>query len=328
MTHTFIVNDENNVNEYGYRVMTEGIDTTQYLRNPIVLYMHNRAWDSPNRVVGKAIKLEKKGGQLIAEIEFDESEKTAKELANKVEKGFIKMASFYADVQGTSEAPEDVLPGQTLETVTKSKLVEISIVDVGGNDNALKLSRDGQPVQLNKLNTKTETKIDMNIKTIALSLGLSEDTAPEKVNSEVAKIKLAKEKAEARVTELELAQETAVGIEADTVVGEAIELGLIPEGLKDSQVAAYKADPTGQKVILSKLITDKKAETETDTTHKTVKEVLLKGKGGKGKGGVELSFDYLQKNDTKELRRIRDEEPKEYTRLAKEFGAGKRHESK
>ena len=35
------------LNGYGYRVLTKGVDITQYERNPILLYMHNR---------GKAIR--------------------------------------------------------------------------------------------------------------------------------------------------------------------------------------------------------------------------------------------------------------------------------
>jgi len=45
------------LNSYGYRVLTDGVDITQYERNPILLYMHNRGtatassptgWTSPS----------------------------------------------------------------------------------------------------------------------------------------------------------------------------------------------------------------------------------------------------------------------------------------
>ena len=88
---------------------------------------------------------------------FDVEQEFAKDLAGKVERGFINMCSLHADVKETSTDEELLLPGQTLETVTKCKLIEISIVDVGGNDNALKLSRDGKEVQLNKIKEKPKT---------------------------------------------------------------------------------------------------------------------------------------------------------------------------
>lgn len=330
MTHKFIVNDENNVNEYGYRVMTDGIDTNQFMRNPIVLYMHNRAWDDPSKVVGRAIALEKKNGQLIIEVEFDEEDKFAKKLSKKVEGGFIKMASFYADIQETSTDPALALAGQTFETVTKCKMVEMSIVDVGGNDNALKLSRNGKPVTLAKLETKPENHINMDIKSIALSLGMDADTKPEMVQAKVAAIKLAKDNAEARVAQLENSIKASQTQEAKTLLDKAVTLGLLPEGLKDSQMKAFETDFEGQKVVLTKLITDKEAETEQDGKHTAVKEVVLRGKRTAGNGGtaVELSFDYLQKHDPAELRRLRDEDNATYVKLAKEYEGGKRYVAK
>lgn len=330
MTHKFIVNDENNVNEYGYRVMTDGIDTTQFMRNPIVLYMHNRAWDDPSKVVGRAIALEKKNGQLIIDVEFDEQDEFAKKLAKKVEGGYIKMASFYADIQETSTDPAVALSGQTFETVTKCKMVEMSIVDVGGNDNALKLSRDGKPVTLAKLQTKPENHNNMDIKSIALSLGMDADTKPETVLQKVAAIKLAKENAEARVKELEGSMKASQTAEAETLLTKAVTLGLIPEGLKGSQMKAFESDFDGQKVILSKLIADKEAETAQDGKHTVVKEVILGGKKTAGNGGaaVELSFDYLQKHDPAELRRLRDEDNDTYVKLCKEYAGGKRYVAK
>lgn len=324
MKHKFVVNDENNVNEYGYRVMTDGIDTAQFMRNPVVLYMHNRAHDDVSKVIGRAVALEKKDGQLIAEVELDEADEFAKKIAGKVERGFIKMASFYADVKETSTDSADVLPGQIFETVTKSKMVEMSIVDIGGNDNALKLSRNGQSVQLNKL----ETKIDMDTKTIALSLGMDANTNADSILSGVRELKLAKEKAETRVQELEANITKTQKAEAETLVDKAVKLGLIPEGLKESQVKAFENDFDGQKVTLAKLIEEKEADAKTDEKHGTVREVVLGGKGSKSKGGVELSFDYLQKNDVEELRRVRDEEPQKYAQLAKDYANGKRYNEK
>lgn len=49
------------------------------------------------------------------------------------------MASAGLEPQETSPDPALVLPGQTRETVTRCKLVEVSIVDIGSNDDALQL---------------------------------------------------------------------------------------------------------------------------------------------------------------------------------------------
>lgn len=54
--HTFVVSDES-PNSYGFVVLTEGIDTAQFERNPVMLYMHERS-----RVVGRWENIRKRGG--------------------------------------------------------------------------------------------------------------------------------------------------------------------------------------------------------------------------------------------------------------------------
>lgn len=326
MVHNFIINTEN-VNEYGYRVLTSGVDYEQYLRNPVVLYMHTR-FDKENRgseVIGRCVKLFTKGTDLIASIEFDEKDEFAKKICDKVENGYIRMASMSADVKGTSSETEMVLAGQTLETVTKCKLVEISIVDIGGNDDALKLSKDGQPITLKKINLKKETM--SKLVTIALALGMMAESTEEAVSVKVQELKLAKETAEKEVSELKVKLSAITTSEATALVEKAITLGLLPQGLKDSQLKSFEADFDGQKAILSKLIADKETANGQNGNQTQIREVILgAGKGGAGTpANSESTFDYLQKHNHIELKRIRDNEPEKYIQLAKEYEAGVRY---
>jgi phage head maturation protease len=322
MTHKFIVNTER-VNEYGYRILTDGIDTEQYERNPIVLYGHNRALHNPNSVVGKCVKLTKINNELIAEIEFDVEQEYAKDLADKVERGYINMCSLHADVKETSTDEELLLPGQTLETVTKCKLVEISIVDVGGNDDALKLSRNGEKVSLQKI-TKQKKNENTIMKSIALALGKEENATEGILLQSVNELKLAKETAETKAQTATEALEAIQGKEADGLIKKAVSLGLIHKDFTETVKSAFDADHEAQAVKLSKMITDKEAELETDETHNGLKEVIL-GKGDGKRKTVKLTFDYLQKHDVAKLKDIRENNPKEYARLAKEYGKGVRH---
>ena len=327
MTHTFIVNTEN-VNEYGYRVLTDGIDYNQYMRNPVVLFMHDRynSKDRGSEVIGRVVKMYKKDTQLIAEIEFDEKDAFAKKIADKVEGGFIRMASMSADVKGTSSDPELLLSGQQYETVTKCKLVEISIVDIGGNDDALKLSKDGKPITLNKVNINKIENMSKLV-TIALALGIAAETPEETVVGEVQKLKLAKEVSDKKVIELEKQINEIRVSEATALVEKAFSLSLIPESLKASQIKAFENDFDGQKAILSKLITDAEAEGTQSETHKVVKEVILGG-GKNIQPNTEESFDYLQKFDPIKLGKIRDEDPKKYEQLALAYSKGVRYAEK
>ncbi|AUS06474.1 hypothetical protein [Pseudotamlana carrageenivorans] len=323
MTHKFIVNTEE-VNEYGYRILTSGIDTAQYMRNPIVLFGHERALHSnPQAVIGKVVKLYVEDKKLIAEIEFDESEEFAKKVAKKVEGGFIRMASLYADVIEASTDAALALPGQTHETVIKCKLVEISIVDIGGNDGALKLSRNGAPIVLKKIESKIN---DMSLKTIALALSLKDSATDVEVLQEVNALKLAKEKAENKALEHEQALKDLRSKDAKDLVDKAVALGLLPEALKASQISAFESDFDGQKAVLTKIISDKEAETVQDGTQQKIKEVsLASGSGKKPELDNTECFDYLQKHDVVKLAKIREESPEKYAQLAKEYANGKRY---
>ena len=326
MKHQFIINTEN-VNSYGYRILTDGIDYAQYMRNPVVLFMHERDGygNKGSEVIGRCTKLYKEGTTLIAEVEFDEQDEFAKKIAGKVERGYIRMASMYAEIKEVSTQPQHILEGQVYETVTACKLVEISIVDIGGNDNALKLSKDGKPFQLKKIVTNTSNNMD--IKVIALALGMGENTKEEAVLSTLHSLKTDKEKAEAEVVALKKTISETRTAEATTLVDKAVQLGLIPQALKESQLKQFEADFDGQKAVLSKLVVDKEAENTRQGKANTVREVVL-GAGAKPTGTADESYDYLQKKNPERLRAIRDKEPEEYARLAKEYANGVRYTEK
>lgn len=325
MQHDFVINTEN-VNEYKYRILTDGIDYTQYLRNPVVLYLHERDSfkNKGGEVIGRCVKLFVQDKKLIATIEFDENDEFSKRIADKVAGGFIRMASMYADVVAASSEPELVIEGQLYETVTKCKLVEISIVPIGGNDDALKLSKKGGEVKLNKLNIKNE---NMELKTIALALGKPADTSENVILDTIAQVKLEASSSKTKVEELEAEIKTIRLSGATALVDKAVQLGLIPATLKDSQVKAFESDFDGQTAILSKLIGDKEAENVGSGNQTAVKEVILKGKATSGVATTapEESFDYLQRHDAVKLSKIRDEEPAKYAQLAKDYQAGVRY---
>jgi hypothetical protein len=325
MTHQFIINTES-VNSYGYRILTAGIDYTQYMKNPIVLFMHDRH-DDDNRgseVIGTTKSLTVENNQLIAEIEFDEVDEFAKKIAGKVERNVLRMASMFAEKTETSTQPEDVLPGQLYETVKTCKLIEVSIVDIGGNDDALKLSKSKNQSQLKLLN-KPEIKKNMDFKTIALALGKDANIDEAATLAAVNELKLAKETATNEGAEWKAKFIALQKSEAEGIVEQAVKLGLVNEALKDAQVSDLLSDFDAKKVVLSKLITEKTAE------------VAKAGKQSKAATAVQLAagittateeekdcFDFLQKNNSIELKRIQTEEPLKYAQLAKAYVGGKR----
>ncbi|QIY83400.1 hypothetical protein HER18_07590 [Chryseobacterium sp. NEB161] len=326
MEYKFIVNTEN-VNSYGYRIITEGIETTQYERNPVVLFMHQRPDYKPtgDEVIGRA-RLAKEGDQLLAYITFDTENEFAAKIEKKVKGDFIRMCSMFADVIEASSDPALAMPGQKYETITKCKLIEISIVDIGGNDDAIRLSaHNGTTPKIKLLNQNTMSEVKtIAIASIALALGKSTDSSETVILESVAQLKLSLEKKETEVTEWKDKYIALQKSEAETIVNKAVKLGLIPEDLAEGQISLFEKDFDGQKVKLSKLIEEKEEADAKDGTNAAIQAVVLAGGKQTPVNTGEESFDFLQKNDPVKLSKMRAEEPQKYAQLAKAYGEGVR----
>ncbi len=184
------------LNSYGFRVLTSGIDLTQYQRNPVLLWMHCRPWRGTNDEVlplGRMENLRVEGDNLIGTPVFDENDEFSRKIKAKWESGILKMVSAGLRVIEESDDPSVVLQGQRYATVTKCKLLEVSIVDIGANDDALALYDDQDrrinlsqgnngvcltPINKQSINLNT---IEMEIKKIALALGLAESATEQDV---------------------------------------------------------------------------------------------------------------------------------------------------
>ena len=165
------------VNSYGFRVLTSGIDLEQYRRNPVLLYMHERG-----NVIGYVKDLQVENGEVTGELVFDEASELSVRCKKQYEVGSLRMVSVGLDPKETSDAPELLLEGQTRPTVTKSKLVEVSLVDIGANDDAITMYNEGTAIELEKdgncllplLSNNPINQTTMDFKAIALKLGLPE----------------------------------------------------------------------------------------------------------------------------------------------------------
>ena len=184
MGKIFICSDES-INRYGFRVLTAGIDLTEFKKNPVMLFNHERmSWsaDVYNGPIGRWDNIEVKDGKLMAEPIIDANDPKGAILSSKVENDFIRAASIGFQIMETSEDPKLMLPGQTRPTITKCKLFEISLVDLPANTNAVKLFDDsGNAIELKDdeeytklglgiLNTTTPNTL--NMKKITLKAGL------------------------------------------------------------------------------------------------------------------------------------------------------------
>lgn len=244
-----VVISNSKLNAYGFRVLTEGIDTTQYARNPILLWMHNRPFRGTTDEVlpiGRVENLRVEGDNLIGTPVFDEQDEFAQKISAKWDAGILKMVSAGLDVIELSDDPTVLVQGQRRSTVTRSKLVEVSIVDIGANDDALVLFKDGQTINLStgsdqelafmNINNNPKTDAQMDLKQIALQLGLPENATEQEIASAITKL----QNDAAETVQLRKNAEQATEQAINTAIDNAIKLRKITADKKDHFVALGK----------------------------------------------------------------------------------------
>lgn len=202
------------LNCYGSWLVTAGGDIEQFQKNPILLYMHKRG-----TVVGQVKNIKVEGDEITGELEFDEATDLSIQLKKQYECGSLRMVSVGISVIELSDDPALLKPGQTCMTVTKWKLNEVSLVDIGANDDAITLKMDGKVLELGeggenhlpKLNTNNKSETEMDLKSIALSLGLPETATEAQVQAKIAELKAAENSMnESRRSSITLAVDTAI----------------------------------------------------------------------------------------------------------------------
>lgn len=212
----------NSLNSYGSRVLTEGMDVQQYCRNPVLLYMHDRG-----NVIGYVNDLKVENDEVTGELMFDEATVLSKQCKKQWEFGSLRMVSVGIDIVEESDDPKVIVPGQKYKTITKSKLFEVSLVDIGANDDAIVMRKNGEQITLGKdgknpltllSNNKNQNNKEMEQKILCARLGLPETadeaTILQKLDSlkeaEAEKETLSKEKEQLTLSAITTTVETAI----------------------------------------------------------------------------------------------------------------------
>lgn len=147
LEHDFTITDES-VNRYGWRLLVAGIDLTGFIKNPVCCVQH-ATFMIP---VGKWKNLRIEGQELKGTVEFDRNDDEAVKLYWKYTDGYMNAVSLNVLPVEESEESKNLIQGQTRPTLTKSELLEISLVTVPGQKNAVKLSTpEGNEYKLNLL---------------------------------------------------------------------------------------------------------------------------------------------------------------------------------
>lgn len=256
----------------GMRVVVEGVDISQFQKNPVMLYDHND-YQLP---IGKWENIHKENGLILADavLDYDDPDKEVQRIIGKVERGFLNACTAgLVDLEASDDSLL-VLPGQTGYTVTKCRLREISITPIGRNHNGLKLyDREGNVMELTD---KTDTKLllsdfivspkietKMSKKYLQI-LNLSDTATDEMIEKAVEKLQSDKEAADGRATKaegdlnaLKLADKTEKRNVFAGEVDEAIRAGRVNEkadgSVKASFLNLFDKDPEAARTTLGAL---------------------------------------------------------------------------
>ena len=177
----FIISDES-VNRYGYRILSRGMSTASFEKNPVVFYKHG-TYSLP---IGKGKNLQHEvDGTITLDIDFDMEDEQAVAVQKKAERGFLNACSVGIDVLETSTDATLVLTGQTRPTVTRSELLELSICGIPGNRNALRLNGVHTEDMEHILPRINHTKEELKMKQVFEQLGLPEMATKEDILAQV-----------------------------------------------------------------------------------------------------------------------------------------------
>lgn len=318
--HKFVVNDEAVVNRYGYRVINKGINTKQFLTNPVCLFQHRRTseWrDDNNLPIGKWTRFEIDGTKLIGYLTFSEVTEQAKTVAAMVAEGTLNACSMGFYSLKNSSDPADLVPGQTRETVTKCDLMEISIVDIPGNPASVQvLSASAEQIEnldaaipLLTLNQKPISVMKReNFIAMLLMFGLAADATEEQLMEAVKQ-----QGADLKAAQADLlkAAEAEHQLKAKTLIDAAVANKKLTEAQRPSFEKLAMTDYDAAKTAIDSL-----APVMTGTKNATEQ---LQGRGKKPTGDEDCEYLRLSKTNPKELQRISKQEPERFKVLEAEY---------
>lgn len=260
------VSDES-LNVYGFWVKTSGIDTSDFLKNPIMLWNHSRTWLGTEEEVlpiGIWNDLVVSGSEMTAVPEFDTEDEFANKVAVKFDKGHLRAASIGIQILEWSEDPSMLKSGQTRPTVTKCKLREISIVDIPANKNAVTLyDMDGKVLNLTDagsldllptLTLASQLSTEMEeLKKVAVSLGLHENATVAEIQKAISDLRADASKNAADLKAFKDQQLADQKAQAKTLLDEAVKDGRVQQNLRGNYEKLFDADFESAKSILEGL---------------------------------------------------------------------------
>lgn len=244
-------------NCYGFRLLTSGYLKSEFEKNPIGYFMHERE----QGVLLKWDNVRVDGDKVLGTPVINLSHKRAQQTIDEIESGFLNAASVGQIVAlEISDDPADYLPNQKGATVKKWYHRECSLVDVPGNYNSLKselVDADGNPLNLADFTPPKQIKdLEMDIKFTPANLAAMNL----KADASVAEAQTAFENLVAQAKRADDAEKELADLKASTTKKEvkdlctdALKEGKITKEMSEKLSADYSENPTGLKDLLGQM---------------------------------------------------------------------------
>jgi HK97 family phage prohead protease len=144
---TFLASTDG-LDRHGTKVMPQGINIERYMSNPIVLFGHDGygGWFStpdPENIIGRSIAVRKTDSRLEADIEFlsGEINPNAEMIFQMVKAGALNAVSIGFIPREVKTELDPANANNEVPIITKSELLEISVVPIPSNPEALAVAR-------------------------------------------------------------------------------------------------------------------------------------------------------------------------------------------
>lgn len=282
---TFVLSDQSNVNSHGFITDLSGMDVSRFSSNPVMLYQHDS-----ERVIGRWSNLRIEDGKMMADAEFDVEDAIGKEVAGKVERGFLKGCSIGILVKDCSFIDETLV-------VTQSELLEASVVSIPADAGACVLyDENHQELSVEQLQT--------------LSINKKSNNMAEKTQTleELEALRTQMTEKDAKIAELEAKVEEMKKSQTEAYLAQAVSDGKITEAEKAGFAKLAAQDIESVKSIID--ARPKKASAQLSTA---IKNTATDGRDDWG------YMDWMRK-DNAGLLKMKAEDPERFARLYNEMG--------
>lgn len=311
----FVICD-NTLNRYRWRLLVEGIDLEGFLKNPVACVQHD-TWKLP---VGRWENVRVENGELRGSCVFDPNDEEAVKLYWKYRDGYMNAVSLHIRPLEESDDASVLVEGQKYPTVTKSELIEVSLVTVPGQKNAVKLmNEDGSDYILGILTT-----------------GDGEEPEPGKNNDTMEK-ENGKPAADAGVLEeqnrtLQAQLEESRKLNAKNLVALHVQRGVVSEGEVESlEKLAMLSYADVEKMLSAReapagAAGEGKEDPKGDQGKALAAQLKELQGGPAGADDERKSWDYLEwtKKDPRGLAAMEANEPDRFKKLCADFEAASR----